>query len=301
MAQEVDRNPIAASSQFFNMEVLDKCIRESAVPAFAHGTLDFDVDMGVPWGFRDEGTHGFLHLWCPLVKDGKPSNEHPYCMGADVSAGTGASNSTLSIANMATGRKAAEYASPNVEPHELATLAAALGRWFSDRAGLPARLVVEGNGGHNRLFLRRLQDLHYENIWHDADEHGKRNKSAGWGAGRNTKKELLGDYSRALQVGDYENTSKEALEECKQYVYTGQGADGGVEHIGQHRSRDPSGAKENHGDRVIADALSWLGMKDRRVKPRAFPPAPPPGSFAERRAARRRASVVGRLWSRNVL
>ena len=36
---------------------------------------------------------------------------------------------------------------------------------------------------------------------------------------------------------------------------------GSIEHTGRKDAKDdPSGARENHGDRVIADALAWLGL-----------------------------------------
>jgi hypothetical protein len=49
------------------------------------------------------------------------------------------------------------------------------------------------------------------------------------------------------------------LRECREYIFQ---ASGSVEHSRSINTIDPTGARDNHGDRVIADALCWRGMKD---------------------------------------
>jgi len=39
-----------------------------------------------------------------------------------------------------------------------------------------------------------------------------------------------------------------------------------IDHSGAIASEDPSNSKENHGDRVIADALAWLAVKENLDK-----------------------------------
>src|SRR5690606_31040727 len=79
---------------------------------------------------------------------------------------------------------------------------------------------------------------------------------------------LLGEYRDALGRGDFVNPSKLALEECRSYVFSPKG----VEHAIVQNSLDLSGASKRHGDRVIADSLCWLGMKDRQKQPAPVEP-----------------------------
>jgi hypothetical protein len=55
-----------------------------------------------------------------------------------------------------------------------------------------------------------------------------------------------------------------------EYVHDPQG---GVMHARSRSKVDPSGARENHGDRVIADALAWKGVHDRTVIAKVETPA----------------------------
>jgi hypothetical protein len=64
---------------------------------------------------------------------------------------------------------------------------------------------------------------------------------------------LFKDYVRGLANGSFVNRSVEALRECRDYVYLPTGG------VGNSRAKtitDPSGARENHGDRPTADALA---------------------------------------------
>ena len=45
--------------------------------------------------------------------------------------------------------------------------------------------------------------------------------------------------------------------ECREFIYD---SSGGVEHSLSINATDKSGAKSNHGDRVIADALACMAM-----------------------------------------
>jgi hypothetical protein len=84
------------------------------------------------------------------------------------------------------------------------------------------------------------------------------------------------------------NPSDDALRECLAYRYH---ASGHAEHPHDTSFDDLSGAKINHGDRVIADGLDWmlckkLGIVSQRPSP---PPdtGPPEGSLAYRRLQRK--------------
>ena len=48
------------------------------------------------------------------------------------------------------------------------------------------------------------------------------------------------------------------MRECKEIIFA---ATGWITHSRSLRTIDPSGARENHGDRPTADALLWKGMQ----------------------------------------
>ncbi|KKM18364.1 hypothetical protein LCGC14_1666400, partial [marine sediment metagenome] len=54
----------------------------------------------------------------------------------------------------------------------------------------------------------------------------------------------------------------------------------------EETAEDPSGARANHGDRVIADALAWFLAADVKAKREVVKLDPPVGSLAWRIARR---------------
>jgi len=292
----VDRNPIAASSQFFPVEQIERHIRDFACEPYEVGELEYDRDLAEPLGFQVGSGDKALRLWTTL-RDGKPPRDMHYVIGCDVSAGTGASNSVLSVVNAVTGEKVAEYVSPRIDPPGLAVYAAALGNWFEDRNGVPALVVAEAPGGHNRQFLRKLMELNYANLYYKQNTKSQFAEAPsdrpGWGSGREAKRELLGDYGAALVNGSFLNRSRESLAEMRQYVFL---PDGGVDHVAAQQSRDPSGARDNHGDRVMADALAWLGMRDERPNKPKIKDAIPVGSMAWRFQQREARAMEMAYW-----
>jgi hypothetical protein len=71
------------------------------------------------------------------------------------------------------------------------------------------------------------------------------------------------------------NRSKGALEECLCFEYL---KNGYVEHGGIEGGDDPSGARINHGDQTIANALSWMvsrpSWQGRKKQEQEKPAAP---------------------------
>ena len=64
-----------------------------------------------------------------------------------------------------------------------------------------------------------------------------------------------------MTVREFTNPDETAVNECQMYEWT---ETQGVAHVDSLAAPDPSGAKKNHGDRVIADALCWMLL--RRMK-----------------------------------
>lgn len=291
IAQELDIDYLGSAAQFFDPVVIERCIRRDARLPYAEGDLRYDRSLH-PREFRPGRGRGDsrLRLWINLTGSGNPP-EGVYTAACDVAQGTGASNSVLVVYNNRTREKVAEYANPNLRPDLFGQYAVAVCRWFHD-----AFLVWEANGP-GRIFGQAVTDAGYRKIyWKEKNEKSIASRYTdipGFFATTESKTVLLGDYRRALDSGEYINRSREALEECLQYIFLPNGA---VVHSSSTREEDPSGARESHGDRVVADALAWKAAK------RAYKTVEPekvvlPGSLISRMLERRRAEKArSRFW-----
>lgn len=271
IAQELDIDYLASDYQFFKQHVLDDILLKHVRPPYLQGELEYDVETGEPFAFRADPA-GRLLLWIYPDTSGNPPRDRRYSMGVDVSAGTGASNSVCSVADIRAGEKIAEFATPHMQPHEFAGYAVALARWFQ---GIPsehkgAYMVWEANGGHGENFGKEVIKRGFENFYYRRNERQRaRRPVAGlvpgfWNQG-DARKAVLGDYAEALRTGKYINRSRsEIADECPLYVFT---TDGKIVNSKAHRSLDPSGAGNNHGDRVISSALCYKGCVERPVVP----------------------------------
>lgn len=291
VAQELDIDDQGAGHQYFDVPYIEAAKLRYAVPALRVGRLDFDADTCDPIGFVDD-PKGPLRLWFHPDERGKPPmGNAKYAIGCDVATGArsasggGASNSVGTVGEKISGRKIAEFAATAINPINFAKQMVALAKWFND-----CLLSWESNGP-GRQFGDAVIDLGYRRIYYRKDE-AKVNKDRiftdipGWASTKDTRVSLLEDYRQAVQSGMFINPSKEALDECLDYVYDAQGR---VVNDHSKNDADPTGANENHGDRVIADALCWkmirTPMRDAK-KPEAEQEANaelPEGSFGWRR------------------
>ena len=170
--------------------------------------------------------------------------------------GTGATPSCLSLINATTGQKIAEYTDAHISPEKLAPLAVGLARLFHDGDGQGALFCWEA-AGPGLKFGQEVLALGYRHLWYKTDEFGTEQKQSdkpGWYPAPNNKLTLLMDYRGALQGRRVENRSDAALAECLAFKYDGRGF---VEHANEFSTEDPTAARVNHADHVIADALAW--------------------------------------------
>jgi hypothetical protein len=287
MAQEWDIDYLGSGAQFFSSSAVQEAIRKYARPPVLTGDMEYDSQTAEPIRFRED-SNGRLFLWCLLGKDGNLTLDHPVVIGVDVSAGTGASNSCLCAYDAITNEKLLEYVNPYIRPEELARQAVALARWLGG-----AYLVWESNGP-GRQFGSRVIELGYGHIYYRRREEAISKKVSdipGWASTKETKQVLMGEYRAAVEKFLCVNRSKEALEETLEYIFD---KTGGVSHSRENDKEDPSGAKGNHGDRVIADALAWRGMSERRSTPEPEKRKPPVGSLAWRMNMRKTEVKPGR-------
>ena len=276
IAQEQDIDYLGSGHQYFSSVAVNETIRKYAQPAFLVGDLDYDFQTGEPIRFR-EHEKGCLRLWLTLDAVGKPSiGEHKVAIGCDISAGTGASNSSACAWDDLTNEKLAEFVSPSIRPEAFAVYAVALAKWLNK-----AQLIWEANGPGSQ-FGARVVEIGYGNIYlrkNDESLTGRVSDIPGWASGKESKLVLLGAYREAIESGECVNKSKEALLETLEYIFT---PDGSIEHARATNKIDPSGARANHGDRVIADALAWKGITYRKSGPRKIEPEIPVGCLAWR-------------------
>lgn len=292
IAQELDRDYGGSMSRFFDCANIDRLLSgaESTVkkPRYV-GDLSFDVeDFEVTF---TPNQVGHLRVWCSLDLKMRPPDDVTYIVSADIAMGTGgdqASNTVICATIKETGEKVAEFASPNITPEAAANYAVAMCKWFKGK-DTEAMLIWETNGPGGP-FRERVVETGFRNVYRRLvreETSKKRTMKIGWYSTTKTKHELLSAYNYALQTGQFVNPSEEALAECKQFQI---GSNGKISHIAAESATDPTGAGENHGDRVIADALGhWARQQSGEVTnaaavAKATPREAPPNSFAGRRA-----------------
>ncbi|OHB56124.1 MAG: hypothetical protein A2Y07_01235 [Planctomycetes bacterium GWF2_50_10] len=253
IAQELDIDYLGSDFQFFDITVIDRLCAETVRPAYHSGEIQFAEDLALPEFLEIAG--GRLSLWIHPCIDGHISDDIVCILAVDTATGTGSSNSCISVGNKRTCEKIAEFASATIKPHELARYAVAMARFFNS-----GFMIWEANGP-GRIFGDTVIELGYRNIYYRANDKSISKKVSdvpGWYSTRDTKLALLGDYRKALSTGEFINRSYPALRECREYIFTQSGT---VEHARSINTIDPTGARENHGDRCIADALLYKGMK----------------------------------------
>ena len=275
IACDLDIDPKGAASQFFDGNRIRQLAAHWARKPLWQGEVAHDGHGSEPSLIDSSG--GRLSLWVIVDAYGRLPKGR-FTLGADVSTGTGATPSCLSILNAHTGEKVGGFAAADYSPDEFAYFSIAVAHLFTSQRGEPGTIAWE-NAGPGVRYGKCLLDAGFRNIyWHsDASKlNPKPTRSPGFNPHPKAKRLILEAYRSALYDRQMVNPDALALEECLDYEYTPEGK---VEHGGARRSQDPSGGRENHGDRVMADALAWMlaereGFTSRR---RSDPDKPPPG------------------------
>lgn len=285
IAQELDIAYRASDAQFFDGSIV-KELKEQSRDPYATGELNFDDEMIDEFEFMPR-ENGHLKLWFHPDMRGNPPNDRTYIVSADVSTGSGSSDSVLSVMDEKTQEKVAMWKDNHTDQPTLAKICVALARWFKGPDDEPAFTIWEANGP-GFLFGKKLIEEGHFNIYYDKSEkeiNGKRSMRPGFYSTIEKKLLFLGDYRNALESGLYINHSKESLDQCDFYVYM----NGTVTHSQSEGNNDPTKNKFNHGDDVIADALGWKAFvfrndnTDKKAKNKGIKKKPEPGSFAHRR------------------
>lgn len=273
IAQELDISFVGSGAPYFRPEIIQRLLDQCTAPS-AIGTIEYagghwpgSIADGEPC-FRfelvpnaaEQGADGLLRIWLDLDDDGRPPSDREYVIGCDISQGTGASNSVASIGDRLTGNKVAELATSHVAEADFAWLVTALADFFRGPGG-PALVIWEAAGPGGTFGRELMEKCQHSNVyWYEDDTRSVSRVSnrAGWWPNRASKTRLLSDYRAQLQRNIFLNPSRASLVEAGQYVHDS----GGFPMHAVDDAADSSDAGENHGDRVIADALCAKLLKD---------------------------------------
>ena len=197
-----------------------------------------------------ESDEGRWYLWCD-IENGMPTLETNYVMFADIAHGKGSSNSVLAILDRDSGEFVAEFVDPFITPHDFAEESCFAGSTVWSGTGGEAFLGWEVNGP-GESWYEEIRRNDYDNVYYQRSTGSKtdwRSRKYGWRSDRRNKRILLSSLSKAMAREEIMIPSSDGLKEMLEYVYFEDGS------IGPGTMRDEkTGAKESHGDRVIAYA-----------------------------------------------
>jgi hypothetical protein len=253
VAQELDLDFVGSGSPFYDHERFQDIMARFCQVPFRQGSLSWDGLTFDPIGFVEQ-EYGPLELWLNLTLRGNkllpPAKR--FQVSADVSAGTGASNSCLSVWDLVTREKVASFVRSDLRPERFAEAAYAVGKWFGE-----AQIIAEGQG-HGKDFHARLRELGYNRLFWMVNVKGKRSEHPGLFVESRAKESLLLEFGRAVIDGEAICRDRRSLEEGLQFQLR---ADGKAEHVAALTARNPGASPANHGDRWMADCLAWFRVK----------------------------------------
>jgi len=285
IAQELDIDFLGSAYQYFDQDFIRKLISEYCMEPYMTGNLVYEPETLEPLGF-EPNPKGQLQLWFNIAGNTNILTDRSYFdgkffgIGSDVSMGTGASNSATSVVDLTTGKKIALWKDAHTEPGLFADITIALAKWFNN-----GMLIWDGSGPTGRVFTKRVIEKAYTHVYYRADEEKFRQRISnqpGFYLNPEDRAIVLRDYRSALEKRDFINLSETGMKETLQFIVE---PGGRVEHSAAMSTQDPSGAREAHGDEVIADALvsrlRSLNAKDVELKEREIPYMSPAWRFQQ--------------------
>ena len=245
----------------FDHEMIKNYIADCCRPTTLEASLDFDRDGKPSRLVKVEG--GLIKLWFPIDGMGKVVCKVPCVAGVDASLGVGETPSVLSIYRIDTGEKVLQVTTAEMSPKEFAVYVVAICRWLSVPSA-DVLLCWERNGPGD-TFGDEVIRLGYTSIYYAKDTQkfaSRPSPKAGLCPQNSSKMMWLTKYQSALGTRSMINYSIYAMEECFGWKYK----DGVPSHPNTlAKSDDPSKAKKNHGDHVIADAICAVLLEDRKA------------------------------------
>lgn len=255
VAEELDINPIGSATQAFDAGTITDLIAAYTRPPLWEGDLRYDTMIGEPDKLVAR-KGGPIKLWIRPDSYGQiPSGV--YKIGDDVSNGLGRTPSCASIADAAAGAKVGEIVVAHMDPKTFGVMMTAVARLFHN-----AEMIWEGAGPGTAFGKTVVDDLNYRNVyWRTIEQKfmpKRRADTPGWAPLPENKDLLLREYGFALASRSFANPSEAALKECLLFKYE----NGHIVHPLEKGTNDPSGAKFNHGDLAMSDAMVWKLVKE---------------------------------------
>lgn len=298
IAQELDIDFIGSDYQFFDQTAIHAYIDRWCMEPDSAGDFEIDSEMCSVIRYT-RNVKGRFVFFEPLGRDDRVDRERRFVIGVDVAAGTGASDSTMECYDAKTREKVFDYANPSILPDDFGRLVVAVARYFND-----ATVVPDRSGPTGETMVRRMMNSGYGNIYRRRNVRkvgAPVTDEPGVYLNPSMRATILYQYRDAIGQASIINRSQVAMEETLKFICK---VDGSVEHSAAANTNDPSGARANHGDRVIGDALAWLGLSEIGVAESSGESEPPTDSVAwrmreaERELERRRAGRrLGEEWS----
>lgn len=252
MAQNVFATEVGSGANFFTPGVVTAHMNEFAMPGERCELLRgrFVSDPNGRWRvFR----HGEV--------------DREYVLFADPSYGTGSANAAVCVMDAESREVVAEFADPNVPPHDLSQEMVEVAMTAYRGRRLP--LIGWEVNGPGAAMHHDFQRIGYSSVYRQrmvGTTTERLTVRIGWNSSRRAKRTLLGNLSRSISQGNVRIPSEETLREMMDYVIL---EDGSIEAASV---RDmSSGARESHGDRVIACAGALMlceeGIGPERPEP----------------------------------
>jgi hypothetical protein len=193
-------------------------------------------------GKLDQQPQGRWRVWAA------PQRTTEYVVFIDPSYGTGSANAAVCIMDAVKREVVAEFADPNIPPYDLALEVAQACRkvWRGRREPL----IGWETNGPGASMQHDFERASWHNVYRQRQEGTlaeQRTMRIGWTSSKRAKRTLLGNLARQLAQGECIVRSEECLDEMLEYVVLD---DGSIE-AGSRRD-EATGARESHGDRVIA-------------------------------------------------
>jgi len=208
----------------------------------------------------------------------EPDPRSRFLIFVDPSWGVGAANACAAVLDAKTGRFVAEFVDPTTPPLPLAEQVALGARtvFKGEESEALAGFEVNGPGGE---FDGHLNRAGHRRIWREHTEGevtDRATRRLGWLSNREKKRAVLGAFNRAIIKQDCAIRSKTTLLEALRYTVC---EDGSIDIASRYDME--TGAREGHGDRVVAHAGAWLMLGSGGAQPdHAEPPTEwPEGSI----------------------
>lgn len=268
IARELTADADAAISPGFDRELLKRLKEEHASSAgYVRGMIRYDEETFEPEWVDDP--FGGWHLRIRPVVDASSWWSMPgfdeYALGVDVSAGTGASDSSIFVMSRSTGAEIGYFADATIDPKELARLSKAAGYLFGS-THRQAYLVPEVNGLVGDWYLTEIKRIGYQNIYRRVgkkdERREKESKKLGFWSPPQGQGNVLGELIRCIRHGQRKVWASIVYDQLAQYTWE----NGKLVHKSEQGS-DESESRDSHGDVAVACALASLGVQKRPFHP----------------------------------